>query len=141
MSNPAGRVMPKPHRKNADQPRPPVIESPPTEVESSVTITTQQLTVIVDGVELTPDLLHGLLGQVQPDESPREVKKHLRCPSCWNGYGGKAGRRKWVQKVSGTLQKRCYSCDECGVEWIVEVRNEIVDDIQRTTTAITEVRS
>jgi hypothetical protein len=78
----------------------------------------------------------------EPEPSPlRELKPHLRCPTCYTGYGGKAARRKWKRQVSGTLQKRCYVCDQCGMEWIAEVRIEEDDDgITHVSTKVTEVR-
>lgn len=69
------------------------------------------------------------------------VPKHRRCPTCWSGYGGKAHRRKWHRRVSGTLEKRCYICDQCGCEWIVEVRSDVSDKgLVTETTRIAEVR-
>ena len=84
----------------------------------------------------------------RPRKDAREVKKHLRCPTCWgnqdgpkkSGLGGKAGKRKWVRQVSGPLQKRCYVCDECGTEWVVEVTAEVEDDIEYKRTRVTQVR-
>lgn len=72
--------------------------------------------------------------------SPRDVAKHLRCPSCYSGLGGVAARRKWWRQISGPLHQRCYACGECGTEWVVEVRSEVVDDIEHKTTKVTEVR-
>lgn len=68
------------------------------------------------------------------------VKKHLQCPACWNGLGGKAERRKWSRQVHGTLQQRCYVCDECGAEWVVDVRSDVVDDIEHVSTKISRIR-
>ena len=69
------------------------------------------------------------------------VKKHLQCPLCWGGYGGRAQRMKWHRQVSGRKQKRCYVCGECGTEWVVEVDNLVVDDgVSQTITKVTEVR-
>lgn len=70
----------------------------------------------------------------------REVKQHLRCPCCWDGLGGRASRRKWSQQVNGPLQKRCYACNQCGTEWVVEVRSEVEDDIEYIQIRVTEVR-
>lgn len=87
--------------------------------------------------------LHHLRSEVErltPEPKEREVKKHLRCPLCWEGRGGRAKREKWRRQVSGPLQKRCYACNECGCEWVVEVRCEVVDDIQYTETQLSEVR-
>jgi len=70
----------------------------------------------------------------------RPPKRHLRCPSCWTGYGGRAERMKWSRQVSGILQKRCYVCDQCGTEWVVEVRCDTIDDIEHKTTKVVEVR-
>lgn len=73
-------------------------------------------------------------------EAVREVKKHLQCPLCFHGLGGTAARRKWQVQVSGSLVKRCYVCGECGTEWTVEVRNEVIDDVQYTQTKVSEIR-
>jgi hypothetical protein len=67
------------------------------------------------------------------------VKHHLRCPCCFNGYGGTACKRKWQVQISGPLVKRSYLCGECGTEWIVEIRTEIEDGIEYKTTKVTEV--
>lgn len=72
---------------------------------------------------------------------PKGPKHHLRCPACYEGEGGRAGRENWRRQVSGPLQKRSYSCNNCGCEWLVEVRCEVVDDIQYTETRIAEVRT
>lgn len=69
-----------------------------------------------------------------------EIKKHLRCPSCWDGLGGSAGRRKWSRQISGPLQQRCYVCNQCGTEWVVEVRSEENDGVLFTQTRVAEVR-
>lgn len=68
------------------------------------------------------------------------VKKHLRCPLCWDRYQGKAARRKWQRQVSGSLQQRCYCCDQCGTEWVVEVRSEETDGILHTTTKVAVIK-
>lgn len=76
-----------------------------------------------------------------PIEQRRDdVKPHLRCPCCWNGLGGKAERRKWQRQVSGTLVKRCYVCDQCGTEWDVDVRYEVVDGIEWVETKTVKVK-
>lgn len=69
-----------------------------------------------------------------------DVKPHLRCPCCWNGLGGKAERRKWQRQVHGSLVERCYACDQCGAEWTVEVRVEVVDGIEWVETKVSKVR-
>lgn len=72
---------------------------------------------------------------------PNEIKPHLRCPACWGRDKGKAGRRKWQRQVNGPLVKRCYACDECGAEWVVEVRSdECNDGVLFVSTRVTEVR-
>lgn len=76
-----------------------------------------------------------------PVEQRRDdVKPHLRCPCCWNGLGGKAERRKWQRQVSGPLVQRCYVCDKCGAEWIVDVRVEVVDGIEWVETKTAKVK-
>lgn len=49
------------------------------------------------------------------------VPKHRQCPICYGGKGGK-GVEKWWRRVSGTMVKRCYKCDQCGFDWTVDVR-------------------
>ena len=78
-------------------------------------------------------------------EQPKErrddsIKPHLRCPCCWNGYGGKAARRKWQRQVSGPLVQRCYLCDQCGAEWVVDVRVELIDGIDWVETKVSKIR-
>ena len=66
---------------------------------------------------------------VETVESPRqEVKKHLRCPACWDNYGGKARRLKWRRQVNGVIHDRCYVCDQCGAEWVTRFKEEVDDD-------------
>lgn len=74
-------------------------------------------------------------------EPKQVVKKHLQCPACYTGRGGVAARRKWSRQVSGTLQKRCYACDKCDCEWTVDVRYEVIDDIEHVTTKVSQVRN
>lgn len=60
--------------------------------------------------------------QVAPSPEPkREVAKHLQCPCCYPTRGG-TGTQKWWRRVSGTLVKRCYTCNECGYHWTADVR-------------------
>ena len=74
-------------------------------------------------------------------ESESKVKKHLQCPACWRGYGGKAGRRKWWSPVSAAVRKSCYVCDKCGTIWTAETRIDIDDGgVQHVETKIVEVR-
>jgi len=68
------------------------------------------------------------------------VKRHLRCPCCWNGLGGKALKRKWQRQVSGPLVQRCYVCDQCGAEWVVDVRVEESDGIEWVEIKTSQVR-
>ena len=69
-----------------------------------------------------------------------KVKQHLRCPLCWNNLGGRAERIKWKRQINGPKQHRCYSCNQCGTEWVVEVTCEIVDDIEYKKTRIAKIR-
>ena len=50
-----------------------------------------------------------------------KVPKHRQCPSCFGGKGG-VGLEKWWKRVSGTLVKRCYACNQCGYQWTATVR-------------------
>lgn len=76
-----------------------------------------------------------------PVDDSQSVKKHLRCPLCWDNYRGRAARRKWHRQVSGPLQKRCYTCDKCGTEWVVDVRYDESDEgVMIKTANVTEVR-
>lgn len=75
-----------------------------------------------------------------PAQRRDDVKPHLRCPCCWNGYGGKAQRRKWQRQVNGPLAQRCYVCDQCGAEWVVDVRVEEKDGIEWVETKTSKVR-
>jgi hypothetical protein len=72
------------------------------------------------------------------DES--NVKPHLRCPCCWNGRKGKAFKRKWQRQVNGPLVQRCYVCDQCGTEWVVDVRVEEIDGVAWVETKTAKVR-
>lgn len=79
---------------------------------------------------------------VAPEPVVREsVKPHMRCPLCWTGLGGRAARRKWQQAVNTSVDKRCYVCDQCGTEWVVEVRREVDDGVLFTRTKVIEVRT
>ena len=73
-------------------------------------------------------------------ETKVNVKPHLRCPCCWNGYGGTAKRRKWQRQVSGPTCDRCYLCGECGTEWVIRTRTEVEDGIEYRTTEVIQVR-
>ena len=108
-------------------------------------VSSKSISITVDGVSITPSpaLLAAITAELggRPAAPPnRTVKRHLRCPICYDNYGGVAARRKWQRQVSGPLQKRCYVCGECGTEWVADVRLEIVDDIEIRTTQIVEVR-
>jgi hypothetical protein len=74
------------------------------------------------------------------NKSKQNVKPHLRCPCCWNGLGGTVARRKWQRQVSGPLVRRCYFCNQCGAEWVVDVRVEVSDGIEWTATKTSQVR-
>lgn len=79
--------------------------------------------------------------QAEPKPQRRDdVKPHLRCPCCWNNYGGKAKKRKWQRQVSGPLVKRCYVCDQCDAEWVVDVRVEEQDGVEWVETKVSQVR-
>ena len=84
-------------------------------------------------------------GSMPPGAEPvkprrNDVKPHLRCPCCWNGYRGKARRRKWQRQVSGPLVQRCYVCDQCGAEWVVDVRVDEIDGVSWVETKTAKVR-
>lgn len=131
-----GRTVSKSSNRNASQsrhnapPPAPVVESEPVPMPAEDTSAVECDT---DG----PDPWAAIKGQL----AEREVKPHLRCPICWNGNKGRAKRRKWSRQVSGTLTKRCYVCNECGREWVVDVRSEIVDDVEIVTTGVSQVRN
>lgn len=65
---------------------------------------------------------------VQKEASGEEkIPKHKQCPSCFSGFGG-VGKRKWWRRVSGVLTRMCYSCDQCGYNWAVDVRTTISEE-------------
>lgn len=68
-----------------------------------------------------------------PAENPQDEKtpKHLQCPICFEGYGGK-GKRRWQRRVSGRQVRRCYSCEECGHNWTVDVTTRDVEMTMQT---------
>jgi hypothetical protein len=70
------------------------------------------------------------------------VKPHLRCPVCWKNPAmrGKASRRKWWRQISGSKHERCYTCDQCGCEYVVEVEAQVEDNIEFTATKVTRVK-
>ena len=62
----------------------------------------------------------------KPPEKPKQsVPKHRQCPICYRGLGG-AGNIRFSEKISGTLQRRYYRCNQCGHHWTVDVRSEVV---------------
>jgi hypothetical protein len=95
----------------------------------STQVTNQSAQEPVSPLELTPE--------------EKAVKKHRRCPQCWNNpdYRGKAHRIKWRRQINGPLHHRCYLCDACGTEWIVEFREEVDDsDITIVTNKVIKIR-
>ena len=62
---------------------------------------------------------------VQPN-----IPSHRQCPCCFGGRGG-VGKEKWWRRVSGTLVRRCYACDQCGFQWTADVRtHSVVEKIE-----------
>lgn len=97
-------------------------------------------TMAADALEQKGEPMQTAEPPAEPRQRRDDVKPHLRCPCCWNGYGGKAARRKWQRQVSGPLVQRCYVCDQCGTEWTVDVRVEEVDGIEWVETKISKVK-
>jgi len=119
----------------------PIAEESPADmtIERDGVSSSDQLTIVVNGVCYVPvEASSG--ADPRQSNNHQEVKQHLRCPTCWGNYGGRAARRKWWRQVSGPLQKRCYVCDTCGTEWVINVRNDFVDGTKMTKTEIAEVR-
>lgn len=92
-------------------------------------------------------IVRGFLAAPPPGEPPTTAtsdglpKKHLRCPVCFTGYGGRASVRKWQRQVNSHIVNRCYLCGECGCEWVVEVRSDEDDDgVLVRKTKVVEVR-
>lgn len=69
----------------------------------------------------------------------RNVKKHRRCPICWERYGG-VGRRRWQNPISGRLVRIGLQCDECGINWSAETTIEEINDVVVRSTRIVEIR-
>lgn len=78
-------------------------------------------------------------GEAEASDNDK-IAKHRRCPICWERQKG-AGQRRWQNQVSGRLVKRCYRCDECGTEWVVEVTVDEVDDVVMKSTRVGEIRT
>lgn len=114
---------PKQEPQKSPQPDPPSQQDPRDQAPSYVPLTQEQVA----------DLKRTFAPK-------REVKKHLRCPICFDGRGGTAARKKWQRQVNGVLLKRCYACGECGVEWVVEVRATEEEDFVTESTKVVEVR-
>lgn len=100
-------------------------------------------TVEIDGVVLNADDVLRTATELRKRQAEENAKsrvpQHLRCPTCWNGYGG-TGIRKWWNQKSGTLIRMCYRCRECGTEWVARVEISVVDSVEHRSTRVSEVR-
>jgi transposase-like protein len=68
--------------------------------------------------------------KVEAVERKREIKEHMKCPSCFGERGG-VGRRGWWRRINGTLVKRQYICKVCGFDWTVEERtHSVIESIE-----------
>lgn len=79
--------------------------------------------------------------EVKVEKPATTVKKLRRCPACWGEHGGKAGKRKWQRQVNGPIVRRCYACDRCPCEWVLEERTDEEDDVEYVVTKLVEVRN
>jgi len=100
--------------------------------------------VVIDDTVFSAERILQIAEQLKPRETngkaAKEPANHLKCPACWQGYGGTAARRKWQRQINGPKVERCYVCGECGHEWRVEVEVHVVDGIEHKTTKMVEVR-
>lgn len=110
----------------------PQSHSVPFEVHFAVTERVKQL-------EQELEALRQGDGEAEASDASK-VAKHRRCPLCFERHGG-VGQRRWQNQVSGRKVKRCYRCDECGTEWVVEVNVEEVDDVVMRSTRVSEIRT
>lgn len=124
VSNRTGSVMSRKNRPNINQASRPAVAPEPVDPDQ------------VNGQSASLPATEPQARQVR-----ESVKPHMRCPLCWTGLGGRAARRKWQQAVNTSVDKRCYVCDQCGSEWVVEVRREIDDGVLFTRIKVIEVRT
>jgi len=68
----------------------------------------------------------------------RVVKKAQQCPVCYDNLGG-VGTRRWQRQVNGPLVKRCYSCNQCGIQWTVDIRTDEDDGVEVVTTTVVRI--
>jgi hypothetical protein len=60
----------------------------------------------------------------------QSVPKYRQCPCCYSGLGG-VGRPGWWRRINGSLVKRQYICDKCGLDWTVEERtHSVIESIE-----------
>lgn len=77
------------------------------------------------------------MSAVADKHETKPTRAYLRCPKC---EGGRAARRKWQRAVNGVLTHRCYVCNLCPCEWVVEDRSEVEDGVTYSTVKVVEVR-
>ena len=99
----------------------------------------EPLKVNIEGQPASAASLIVMAGDAQQRAEPkREVKKAQQCPACYSGLGG-IGNRKWQRQVNGPLVKRCYQCDQCGAQWVVDVRTDTEDGIEVVRTSVAKI--
>jgi hypothetical protein len=81
-----------------------------------------------------PEQLKTVLSSPQPGDrcpccdqlvhDPNAIPKQRQCPLCWGTAKG-VGQEKWHRRVSGTLMKQCFVCNQCGHDWTADVRTVV----------------